>query len=217
MNTQRGFTLVEGLLIAIVVGIVGFAGYTVWSNQQDDETVQTEAVKQEQQPEQLDDKDKPESVAQEPNAIPEGWKTVSNNGLTVSYPETWDNTDEDYQKLNVLGLLDGDIANTGFGSPFGYMHKGNDSWQRVSSDGTPAEGSEPTIAEVNVAGAVSTIVVGGGDGGCGSSRIIFATETALYAVALPWECDAAVTSSAGIDSKIVTKDLNKVIQLIEIN
>jgi competence protein ComGC len=32
MKNQKGFTLVEGLLIVLFVSIVGFAGYTVWNN-----------------------------------------------------------------------------------------------------------------------------------------------------------------------------------------
>jgi len=38
MNKQRGFTVVEGLLIVLIISVVGFVGYTVWNNQQDEET-----------------------------------------------------------------------------------------------------------------------------------------------------------------------------------
>lgn len=40
---QRGFTVIEGLLIVIVLSMVGFAGYTVWSNQ--DDTTDTSETK----------------------------------------------------------------------------------------------------------------------------------------------------------------------------
>lgn len=34
MNKQSGFTLVEGLLIVLILSVVGFAGYTVWNQNQ---------------------------------------------------------------------------------------------------------------------------------------------------------------------------------------
>jgi type II secretory pathway pseudopilin PulG len=37
MNRQKGFTLVEGLLIVLVLSVIGFAGYYVWNQQQDDD------------------------------------------------------------------------------------------------------------------------------------------------------------------------------------
>lgn len=39
MKNQNGFTLVEGLLIVLVVSVIGFAGYSVWNNSQDNEVV----------------------------------------------------------------------------------------------------------------------------------------------------------------------------------
>ena len=39
MSSQKGFTLVEGLLIVIVLSVIGFSGYYVWNQQQD--TTQT--------------------------------------------------------------------------------------------------------------------------------------------------------------------------------
>lgn len=36
VNTQKGFSLVEGLLILIVVGIIGFGGYYAWSQNKDE-------------------------------------------------------------------------------------------------------------------------------------------------------------------------------------
>jgi Tfp pilus assembly protein PilV len=36
MKSQKGFTLVEGLLIVLILSVVGFAGYYVWNQNQDD-------------------------------------------------------------------------------------------------------------------------------------------------------------------------------------
>ena len=46
MNVQKGFSLVEGLLIILIISVVGFAGYYVWNENQDDEPEQTETVQQ---------------------------------------------------------------------------------------------------------------------------------------------------------------------------
>lgn len=37
MNMQKGFSAFEGLLIVLIVGIVGFGGWYVWSHQKDDD------------------------------------------------------------------------------------------------------------------------------------------------------------------------------------
>jgi type II secretory pathway pseudopilin PulG len=44
MSKQKGFTLVEGLLIVLIISVVGFAGYTVWNNQQDDKNVNSTEI-----------------------------------------------------------------------------------------------------------------------------------------------------------------------------
>ena len=44
MNKQKGFSLVEGLLIILIVSVVSFAGYTVWNNNQEDEATETTQV-----------------------------------------------------------------------------------------------------------------------------------------------------------------------------
>lgn len=47
MKNQKGFTLIEMLLLTIAVGIIGFAGYYAWSRNQDKKIEQTEIVQQE--------------------------------------------------------------------------------------------------------------------------------------------------------------------------
>jgi Tfp pilus assembly protein PilE len=41
MSRQKGFTLVEGLLIVLIFSVVGFAGYTIWSNQRNVNSTET--------------------------------------------------------------------------------------------------------------------------------------------------------------------------------
>jgi type II secretory pathway pseudopilin PulG len=49
MNKQKGFTLVEGLLIVLIVSFICFAGYYVWNQNQEEETETFNTVQQENQ------------------------------------------------------------------------------------------------------------------------------------------------------------------------
>lgn len=42
MKNQKGFTLVEGLLIVLIMAVIGFGGYTVWNNSKDKGTQNNE-------------------------------------------------------------------------------------------------------------------------------------------------------------------------------
>lgn len=82
MERQKGFTIVEGLLIVIVVTVVGFGGYTVLNNQRNKNTEEMETVQQKQEP------------------------TNSNQTqeiTTVSY-DTWTEADRQYENEDVVAL-----------------------------------------------------------------------------------------------------------------
>jgi hypothetical protein len=205
-KNQKGFAAIEALVILVILILIGFAGWFVWSRSskpapnapsENNETTKT-------------------SDASTPN-VKIGWKTVSKNGLTVSYPEAWDNVEENYQKLQVDGKLQGDTVYAGFGTPFGYKYLSDGSWIYVDSDGEKVDGTQPKAAPASVVGSDSTIIVSAGDGGCGGSKIGFVYKDTAYAVSLPWECDAAVHGSAGISGEIVAKDLADVIRSIHVN
>lgn len=99
MKNQKGFTLVEGLLIALVTAVIGFGGYYVYSQQDDsniDETTKTSAIGQpfegecetteEQSPVSCYDPDK---ISEETSSVPEGWSLYENSeqGFSFIYPE----------------------------------------------------------------------------------------------------------------------------------
>jgi len=93
MTEQKGFTLVEGLLIVLIMSVIGFAGYIVWNNQRDDEPVET-TQQQTQNNKTLD--------TQTDNEIQDNGTAISNIDFSkVSYaltlPVGWSETD--FQEL----------------------------------------------------------------------------------------------------------------------
>jgi len=89
MTKQKGFTLVEGLLIVLTLSVVGFAGYTVWNNGQEDEAEQAETAQQEaeqQAEETVNNKEQQnnEEEVQEPQS-----NTISVKHLSVELPGGW--------------------------------------------------------------------------------------------------------------------------------
>jgi prepilin-type N-terminal cleavage/methylation domain-containing protein len=211
MKNQRGFGAVEILVALVVIGILGFVGWYVLNrnnmpgvteitNARDDSTGQKIVRKEDTS-----------------SSLKIGWKTVSKNGLTISYPKAWDLTDEDYQRLQVGGKVDGDIIYVGFGAPYGYQYLRGNSWEYVDAEGKKVNDTKPKAAPTGVTGADSTILVSGGDGGCGGSKVGFSYKNDLYTVSLPWECDKATTGTAGISGGVIAQDLSDVIRSIRVD
>lgn len=83
MRDQSGFTLVEILLIVLVLAVLGFGGYYVWSQQSDNE--------QESASQSTDSEDvtSPENGTTE--ALPAGFTLYENEelGFEFIHPESW--------------------------------------------------------------------------------------------------------------------------------
>lgn len=82
---QKGFTLIEGLLIVLILSVVCFAGYAVWNNQQD----KTEYTQIEQSDEKaaIDNLDASSSTVTYVNEeysfsmdVPKNWETLIDSG-----------------------------------------------------------------------------------------------------------------------------------------
>jgi hypothetical protein len=82
MKKSSGFTLVEGLLVVLVLSVIGFAGYFVWSNQDKSENVVTETNTPVEPTESTEDNDIEELILN---------KEFTAYGVTVSFaePEGW--------------------------------------------------------------------------------------------------------------------------------
>jgi len=213
-RNEHGFGLAEGLLILVILGLVGFVGWYVWN--QNKSSVPTESTKSVA----VSNKTSTETNEASPSSLfvsSATLKTVTKNGLTVSYPDNWDSTGEDYTRLSIGGETEGDIIPHGFGSPFGYRYKGDSSWEHVDGQGVKFDDEQPTPASVNVGGASSTIIVHGGDGGCGGSKIVFAYQSRLYSVSLPWECESDSGHGITVPAQDVTANIENIIKSIRVN
>jgi type II secretory pathway pseudopilin PulG len=82
MNTQKGFTLVEGLLIVLVLAIAGFGGWYVWNQQQDDETEQFETTQELQNNNETSE----EQVVIQEERVEQQLTSSEKEDCTVTYP-----------------------------------------------------------------------------------------------------------------------------------
>lgn len=87
MKNTKGFTLIEGLLILVIAGLLGGTGWYVWSaKKKADKSLNTAA----QTEIQVDSK---KAASQSPvfNKLPDGWFEYKSdeNGLRLGYPKEW--------------------------------------------------------------------------------------------------------------------------------
>jgi hypothetical protein len=81
-TNNKGFTLVEALLIVLVVAVIGFGGYYVWQNQRKDDTTKANSTSS----------TSPNSVTKSGSTDPyQGWKSYCSSlgGLCIKYPSSW--------------------------------------------------------------------------------------------------------------------------------
>lgn len=111
MSNQKGFTLVEGLLIALILSVIGFVGYMVWNNNQEKELEQTTTVQQESQ-NTTEKEEAPVRTTQSLYTIqlPEGWTENTGSTAPAGAPETYhEYSSEDGRRIGVS------IKSGGFG------------------------------------------------------------------------------------------------------
>lgn len=91
-KNDRGFGVVEALLVLVIVGILAFTGWFVWNAKQNaDKSLDTATASAQKQAE-----------VKEAIAIPADWQWFISNDKTVkfAYPKTWGNLKEQTQKAS---------------------------------------------------------------------------------------------------------------------
>jgi type II secretory pathway pseudopilin PulG len=103
MKKQNGFTLVEGLLIFIVIGIVGFSVYFVLNNKSNDDqnsnNTGTNSEENATTPEIQDNSVKDALTTQDEI---KNWETVDTKEFKYSVPTGWTNAENYYSGYAVL-------------------------------------------------------------------------------------------------------------------
>lgn len=88
MKNQKGFTLVEGLLIVLVLLVIGFGGYNVWSNNKVDDPESTSITEITETP---SSEKNIETSTNGDEVISAKWITFeSTKGWSVKVPDGWD-------------------------------------------------------------------------------------------------------------------------------
>lgn len=81
-NNQKGFSVVEILIVIVVVGLLGGAGWYVWKSKDKNQTpITTNNTVQKTEPE----------IYKRSTTVPSDWKTYSNQQykISMSYPQNW--------------------------------------------------------------------------------------------------------------------------------
>jgi len=194
MNNQKGFTVVEGLLILLILTVIGFAGYTVWNNNQDDSSDSNEATQSQSEDSQKEDTSTKSEVTEEDSA-PEGWKTYTGDIFSFIYPEAWDGLDdlaEDWQPA-VTSTASGHNVGGGFGPVLGY--NGEDSkWYIEELGRFPGDrkvGDEFDLESRTSTSGVTVYDYTSGDGPFSSTALLFVSGDMMVTVGLPSVCDGS--------------------------
>lgn len=81
-KNQRGFSTIEALLIIVVLGLIGFAGWFMWQKNNDNKTSDKQTKSSQ--------KESPKET-KKTFTVPEGYMTYTNEefGFSFAYPQEW--------------------------------------------------------------------------------------------------------------------------------
>ena len=102
-KNQKGFSVVEMLIVLVVVGLIGVAGWFVFERQNNKTETAT------QQTQQNSAKDTPKTTEQEEQSqlvIPDGWVKYGNGILGFYYPNEWEARDTDFSEYGKPADID---------------------------------------------------------------------------------------------------------------
>ncbi|HSX45350.1 MAG TPA: hypothetical protein VLF39_04590 [Candidatus Saccharimonadales bacterium] len=207
-----GHILIAIVVVILIVGFTGFYVYKVNNKTRDKALIAT-------QTNSLSNKSQGNKPSEASFKLPTGWKTISKNGITISYPATWDSVGTNGMPT-INGKAEDHIIPLGYGAPYGYKYKGGTDWAYYSYNDQTEE-STPTniIAPKNVRGADSTIIIESGDGGCSGKKIGIAKSNIVYSISLPADCETIEENpkETGIADKVLMDYLPTIIDSIRLN
>lgn len=181
MNKQKGFSAVEGLVIVLVLTIVGFGGWYIWDQNQDDEPTTTSQAETAQ-----------DEVSSDESAPSDESRQYSGDGFSFTYPaELRDYFDKSSTEGPVtISTANGYEIGGAFGNKITY--EADDARWVVSELGRfPGNDSVGDVFELPNTPSTTDVVVYDyteGDGPFSSTTLLFVSGENMISVAMPDVC-----------------------------
>lgn len=164
-KNQHGFTIVEGLLILVIVGIISGVGYSVWNNQKTDQPAATDST------EPLSE----DAINKETGAP----VVITESDVTYTSDLAWSG-----QVVVRVYAVDEDIP-VNYGAPVAVRYNSTTKAWETYQSGAKRSDNIVSDSSVLVMDNLKTATYTTGDGTTGELRILFVKDANVIQVALP--------------------------------
>jgi prepilin-type N-terminal cleavage/methylation domain-containing protein len=137
-TSQKGFSVVEVLLVVVVIGLIGAVGWLVYERQQNDKTDEKSTITETNQP-----------TGETSKKVPDGWSEYSDNNYYFIHPVNW--SEQTPKEKDVLTLKSPDYSETseqGERGPYPILKTGYKLDLSVIPDDTQNETLEKLTAHI---------------------------------------------------------------------
>ena len=209
---QKGFSLVEGLLIMLILCFVSFAGWFVWDRNKDDPAKDSASSVQESS--------KKEDTT---STVPDGWVEYQGDGFSFIYPKEWDQLDEsewptDSRPVSVKPISEAQIGG-GFGSAVAY-NKDTAKWVVKELGRFPGDskvGDEIQLTSTASDSGATVYYYTEADGPFSSTTLLFVNEDNIAMIQLPTVCRGGCSPESIYDADQITQFSGKIAESVVLN
>lgn len=206
MKNEKGFGVVELLLIIIVIGLVVTVGWLIYDRQRS-KTDNKTAIPQTRQ--QQDTSMQGETVVK----APEGWIKYqdASSGVSFYHPEDWEKTKFNVHKTPVSETVKG----TNFG-PYSAKYifkKAENKWLQQDMEGNTVESSEYRTITTFPVSSYAAVYGYTGEGGGTSYYAVFTDGNNSYLIELPVIAEETDPNGFGEQKQAITE----IVKTIKIN
>lgn len=209
-DNQKGFSVIEGLIVIVVVGLFGAVGWLVYDRQNNKTDSKSTTLQVSQQ-----EVEKKEETPVQPAKInaPEGWVQFqdSNSGVSFYFPADWEKSKIHVYKTPVSETVEG--TNFGSYSAKYIFKKAENKWYAIDSEGNQVVPYSGYTTVTSFPASNYPAIYGyTGEGGSTSYYAVFTNGTSAYMIELP--VIAEETDPNGlIEQKQAIADLVKTIKI----
>ena len=190
ITTQKGFSVVEVLIVVVIIGVIGAVGWLIYGRQTvettDNQTVKTQTGKLEEKQES------PPAVTEEEN-VPVGWKKYDANSLFgFIYPNEWESVTKVSEfplsqvfKLHYVGEV--------------KLNKNLDGWIHATTASGAQVGSKASVIQEESNSSIKVWRFGFGDAGYASLIPTFVTSNGIYQITTGRACPEKTADCMSLD------------------